>query len=282
MAGKPLAPSYLRDMLANEFYVGRIRWNDLSVQGQHPALVSPELFAAVQVVLKNRQRVLSRRPIKPGFVLTHVGRCATCLGPVSVDRHNGFGYYRCGRRTYRKASCTARRYTPARAAHSAMEMVCDLILLNANSRGIVLAALRKEGEWQAQLERHRFEQLVKRGQSLMLAESRLTDAFLGGEVSRDVYTNKNRALREERAAVAVALTRIQQTALKKERGRDPKLNSCTSVGDVYRATSDEQRALLLETVFDAVLLDHTGIIGYTLKAAFLPRDLQQQTSPRAA
>lgn len=116
----------------------------------------------------------------------------------------------------------------------------------------------------------------------MAAEGLLTDAFLAGDVSRDVYTEKNRVLREERAGIVVELTRLQQTPPADKLDRDQKINRCDSLGDAYRAISTEDRAVLLEAAFAAVFLNHTGIVGYQLRPEFLRLDGLQATRTLAA
>lgn len=43
-------------MLTNIFYAGRLRWGEIEVSGNHPALVSEKLFDTVQSVLAKRYR----------------------------------------------------------------------------------------------------------------------------------------------------------------------------------------------------------------------------------
>jgi site-specific DNA recombinase len=216
--GKPFAPSCLHHILSNEFYTGRIRWNDLDLQGQHPPLVNPELFARVQVVIEERrQLLLDRRPPVPGFVLTQVGRCATCLGGLSADRQERSTYYRCSRRTYRKSACAARQYCRAKSAHEGIEALCDSMPLNEVTRGALIDAVIQSASQRSQIVGYQRRQLEERRDALILTESRLTDAFLAGDVSPDVYSHKNRLLRDDRAFAAAEVRRLQQASVRDER-----------------------------------------------------------------
>ena len=78
-SGRPVAASYLRRLLANPFYAGRIRWGGLDVAGAHPPLVSSELFEKVQAVIDHNIAIPAPRapswdfPSEASPSVPHVG-----------------------------------------------------------------------------------------------------------------------------------------------------------------------------------------------------------------
>lgn len=121
--GTPLSMAHLRRMLSNPFYAGRIVWKDLDVVGQHPALISKELFERVQAVITQRFRQPGRRGSVQGFPLRGLAQCATCHGRMTAERHGRFGYYRCCRQQYQRARCSA-RYCNADRIHADLDRIC--------------------------------------------------------------------------------------------------------------------------------------------------------------
>ena len=54
--GKPFSKSSLWKILTNPFYCGLIRYRGKLLPGQHPALISEELFGQVQEALRQRRK----------------------------------------------------------------------------------------------------------------------------------------------------------------------------------------------------------------------------------
>jgi site-specific DNA recombinase len=125
----PMAPSHLTRLLSNPFYLGRLRWKDLQVPGQHLPLVSVDVFERVQAVRRQRHRQIGILEGLPGYPLRGVGVCASCGGRMTVDRRPRWNYYRCSRQAYRREVCSA-RFCPTDRAHGDLERICRSLLVN--------------------------------------------------------------------------------------------------------------------------------------------------------
>src|SRR5712692_337428 len=68
-SGGPIPKSHLYRMLTNRFYIGRVRWKDLDVQGLHPVLVPLTLFEKVKTVIQKRYRDPGPKGKVKGFPL---------------------------------------------------------------------------------------------------------------------------------------------------------------------------------------------------------------------
>lgn len=86
-SGKPVATSYLHDLLTNPFYAGLVRWKDLEVPGAHQPLVSLPAFERVQAVIQDRFRNPGVKGSIDGFPLRGLAICAECRGRMTVERH---------------------------------------------------------------------------------------------------------------------------------------------------------------------------------------------------
>jgi hypothetical protein len=82
-------------MLRNVIYAGWVKSGDLLVRGVHPAIVSQELFDAVQEVLTGRSKTAqTRQVLNPEFPLRQIIRCAKCRkGLTAGVAKKKFRYY---------------------------------------------------------------------------------------------------------------------------------------------------------------------------------------------
>ncbi|MGH9660727.1 MAG: recombinase family protein, partial [Bryobacteraceae bacterium] len=146
--GQPLATRYLHDLLCNPFYVGRVRWKELDVAGEHPALVSDELFSQVRDVMRRRFRDPGAKGSANGFPLRGLAICASCRGHMtagwqrSTSTRRRWGYYRCSRRIYNRALCAASRGCPARLAHASIEESLGRLSLSTRMVEAILASVQ--------------------------------------------------------------------------------------------------------------------------------------------
>ena len=102
--GRPIAQGQLNTLLRSPFYKARLvnlGWK-IDVQGQWPALVSPELWNRAQVARLKRGRPeleCKRRKTRPDFPLRRFVSCAHCGSPStgswSRGRSRYYGYYHC-------------------------------------------------------------------------------------------------------------------------------------------------------------------------------------------
>jgi hypothetical protein len=83
-------PQTVAQMLSNEVYTGVAYNGPQRVEGAHPAIIDPALFARI-----NQHK--GARPAKPegGYLLTGLVRCASCGYVMAHSSTNGRPYYRC-------------------------------------------------------------------------------------------------------------------------------------------------------------------------------------------
>lgn len=100
--GRALRIQEFRDLLVNPFYVGRIRSvkYGFEVEGEHPELVEPALFARVGDRLAGRGAQAPQVRERDEFPLRGFIRCEACGKPLTADLARGrhgklYGYYRC-------------------------------------------------------------------------------------------------------------------------------------------------------------------------------------------
>ncbi len=132
----------LHYLLTNEAYTGTSVWGKTSkgdkdpepvrVEGAWPALVSRELFDAVQEAMRDRAPKV-RRPARVGsrFLLSGLLKCGVCGRPYSGQgaKSGQFAYYVCGT-LFREGAgtCTARYLNAPRVEDFVVEKIRERIL----------------------------------------------------------------------------------------------------------------------------------------------------------
>jgi len=99
VAGSPFDANGLRHLLGNVLYAGQIRAGDEVVDGEQPAIVPPETWEAVQVLL-HAGRVERRHERQPtGALLQGLMRCGRCGGAMvahyAVKKSRRYASYVC-------------------------------------------------------------------------------------------------------------------------------------------------------------------------------------------
>jgi DNA invertase Pin-like site-specific DNA recombinase len=135
--GGPFLPQFLYRLFTNPYYAGILRdsWSGEEYQGKHVAMVTPEEFALVQIVLARRNRSLPHRKERAEFPLRGVVRCAECqyyfTAAFSRSRTRRYPYYTC-----HGASCPKRSKSyPAKDIHNEFDALLDRV---APQPGVVL------------------------------------------------------------------------------------------------------------------------------------------------
>ena len=140
--GKRWYKGGLHYLLTNEAYTGTAVWGRTSkgekaqdpvrVEGAWPALVSREMFDAVQEAMRNRAPKV-QRPTRVGsrFLLSGLLKCGVCGRPYSGQgaKSGQFAYYICGT-LFREGAgtCTARYLNAPRVEDFVVEKIRDRIL----------------------------------------------------------------------------------------------------------------------------------------------------------
>ena len=98
--GKPRSNSSIYNLLTNELYVGIMRWKGEPFEGSYQSLISKQLFAKVQEVLKERGKPRKTKQ-KHDFLFCGLFRCSCgAMFTAQYAKGNGgiYRYYRCTRK----------------------------------------------------------------------------------------------------------------------------------------------------------------------------------------
>lgn len=88
----------IRNVLKNQVYIGKVKFNDMVYQGNHPPIISDELYKKVQEIFHSSRRDMDtfmRSPFKATTLLSSLIYCGKC----GAKFHGEHGNYACYSRT---------------------------------------------------------------------------------------------------------------------------------------------------------------------------------------
>ena len=117
--GKPFCDTSISRILSNTFYVGKVRHNGESYDGQHEPIVTPELFERVQRKLRSKTGKRSRPQERHLFTLDGLVRCGDCgahMTPYFTYNHQKklYAYYTCTNRNHKGKEACSMANVPAK------------------------------------------------------------------------------------------------------------------------------------------------------------------------
>ncbi|PIR82299.1 hypothetical protein COU20_03140, partial [Candidatus Kaiserbacteria bacterium CG10_big_fil_rev_8_21_14_0_10_59_10] len=191
----------MKKLLTNRAYLGFIKHGDEWFDGNFEPIVSPQLFEAVQVVLKDKERPRKRK-IKHDFPFVGIFRCSECGSMISAqwttNRHGTkYRYYRCSKKRGRCSQSYVREEDLAGQLQARLQTIslCDRY---------TDWMLEQVKEWEreevstSQSEMHHLSQSVKANEKRM---DKLVSTYLDGDIPKEIYLKNKDTLMRSLAAL---------------------------------------------------------------------------------
>jgi site-specific DNA recombinase len=231
--GIPFTRGPLAHLLRSRCYLGEVVYRGRAYQGEHPAIVAPELFAAVQERLAQQHH---------GFVRARAGSQALLLGRMFDDRGNRMSPTHPNKQGVRYryyVSCALAQGTPE-AAGSVKRVAA------AQVEQLVVRALR---ERRPDLDGRQDRQLIEQCAEHVVIGSDMIAITLRGGASGSEHEQRDSADAEASAETAVAksVLRVPWSPIHSKRRREVIPPAQAKVPD-HRPIRAETRATLVRAI----------------------------------
>lgn len=205
-SGKKVSLKRLSVILNDPFYMGiiEIKRNGQLFEGAHEPLISKALFDQVQAVLAGRTNA---RGYKHSFLFRRMIKCVHCGYSLIGERQKGHIYYRC-----QTATCPTTCLREEAIDECVRDTLVQALLSERDYRDLRKLARAYEAEWETKRKELRAS-LALRLSNVTGRLSRLTDAFIDGEIERPVFDDKQRSLMLERKEVQEQMATLDQKEL---------------------------------------------------------------------
>lgn len=240
-SGGALTVAALSDILNNPFYAGviRIKASGERFKGIHEPLVSWRLFERVQAVLKGK---LVPKLVAHDFTYRRVLSCGLCGRGLTGERQKGRVYYRCHQRT-----------CPTTGVR---EDVVELEVRQILSRITLTEAEALEAR--AYLQKRLAERAADKATELAAAQlaldnaksrlNRLTDAFVDGALSKEVFDERRAGLLGDMATLEDRLTHFDAHTAEIATRANQTFELLENLILGYESALPSERRRILETV----------------------------------
>ena len=277
--GNYLGTKLIGDILKNPIYTGKIVWNAhhydktkktakgykyvknppdriITAQGRHQALISDEAFAKAQQ-LRAEKRIALRKARPGDYLLSGLLFCGNCnhkfVGATSISNHRTGAskkWYRCSSRTRSYTTCR-NKSAKAEELEPQLEQLLDILLRNDKLRSrwpnmtcpaISLPEDQKEAKKAVQ--QSLSDNFAKQG--------KLTDAYVEGLMSKEVFEAKNKDLMKEGEELKRMAALCQLREIDREKSADylTQVHNFISVGEpVKEVPNPAERKRLANVLF---------------------------------
>jgi site-specific DNA recombinase len=244
--GKRLVRTHIRKLLTHKFYIGMLPWVGKVYPGAHEAIITPEVFQAVQDKLddKNVPKYFKHNSLLKGQV-----KCKKCGRSITWEEHKGTVYGRCkacGDKYSKLPQVEAKLLGGFRDLLAPSEEVADWVRQyirerHENDMETYFASMRKL--------KQRHEDLARR---INLAYDDRSD----GRITTEFYDSKVAQWTSEQEDILGLLDKYDKTyAAKLEHDLDI-LELSQRAREIYDIKKDvEQRRALLHEIYSNLTLD---------------------------
>lgn len=205
----PLRPQTLSGVFRNKFYAGTVisRKYALEVQGQHPPMITEELFYRVQAILDGRNRnagpnVAKRSLDSPDFPMRRLIKCSRCgqpfTGSWAKGKNKRYAYYFCVER------CGPQSNVKAGDIDTAREKLLKKLSLKSETVQLVQAYIRRTYYLRTSSLKQKRDQGDIELKKIYETRQALIEKNLNGTYSDDIFKEQNKVLDEKIKAVHAA------------------------------------------------------------------------------
>ena len=245
-------------MLRNRYYLGVVTWRGVEYPGKHPALVTPEAFAAVQAVLATH-RLSGERSFKHRQYLTGSVYCARCGSRLQFSLTTGrrgerYDYVTCAGRHYGRTTCDL-PWLPLEQVEAAViaqwQQETFPVALTAQLREHLTDELRSASSAAAQEQRRLSERVAR----IRRERYKWAEKAMEGTVPADIAREKQQALGEQLLAAESALARLSSAHDSHETTLHAVLDLVEHCGRAYALSDEAGRRDYNQAWFEAIYLD---------------------------
>lgn len=264
--GRYYSPESIKDLLKKRFYIGRLEWKGKEYRGKHDPIVSPELFYAVQEVLKRRS-VDTGEKGRLEFLLRGVAYCQVCNKKLTEENHPRGNYYRCMPDSLNSDKCDE-RYIPVNILDAQLEAFYERIQPPKELLELLKLEMRQIAERRKQIAQTEIKTLTRKINELENKEMKLLDEKLGGKTSNEIYEKMQRQYSEKRKEAEARLSQLEVDY------EDPLdfLDKCIVIGSMLSYLHErfdfKHKKYLVKAIFEKIYVRDRMITDVKLNPPF--------------
>lgn len=247
--GSKLSKSRLEDILRDPFYMGYMRWKDITyTNGLHKPLVSKELFEKVQFMLTRGKSPHYKRHT---FQFSKMMECGECGGSISGEIQKGTIYYSCKH----NRPCKQKGMTKETDLDTSLMGVFRFFEnITEKEADIIRDRIKADHTLEAEYKESTLKALDLRYNSLQRQLDILYNDRLSEKITQERWENKQKEINDEQAKIQNQITKLKNEETKYFELYINILDLARRAREIYEKRSPEERRLLLSHIFSNLIL----------------------------
>jgi DNA invertase Pin-like site-specific DNA recombinase len=247
--GSKLSKSRLEDILRDPFYMGSIRWNDITyTNGLHKPLISKELFEKVQFMLTRGKSPHYKRHT---FQFSKMMECGECGGSISGEIQKGIIYYSCKH----NRPCSQKGMSKETDLDTSLMGVFSFFEnITEKEADVIRDRIKADHKLEAEYKENTLKSLDLRYNALQRQLDILYNDRLSEKISQERWEGKQKEINEEQARIQNQITKLKSEETKYFELYINILDLARRAREIYERRSPEERRLLLSHIFSNLIL----------------------------
>lgn len=200
--GKKIYKGSIARILSAEFYTGTMVRNGIRYAGNHVPFISKEVFDEARLIAEGKTQARSQHLFFPmrGFLT-----CASCGCALTASLKKGHHYYYC---TNGKKICNEHKtYLREETLYPIVAQILTNLAFSQRKIELTYKATKERRDLPNSYNIEVLEKLKKDLVNISTKESKLLDAFLDNNITKEVYDLKVIQLQNERVSVKVEISK---------------------------------------------------------------------------
>ena len=256
--------SHIARILSNPFYMGIMFRNGKYYNGNHQPLISKEVFDKAQYVSENRLRPKAKRLFFPlrGFL-----KCENCGCMLTASLKKGHQYYYC---TNGKKMCNEHKgYIRAEDLNVLASEVFKKLHFSERKIELMYKASKEKLDLNEDYSKNILDTLQLSLESLKTRETKLLDAFLAEQISKELYDQKVLEIQNDRVVIQKQIENAEKLqpvfTLEPTKKVFQQGNTCSKE---FLDGDDTKKRKILESLLWNLSIKDKNIVSYQFKSPF--------------
>nr|WP_300141296.1 recombinase family protein [Propionicimonas sp.] len=255
---KPLAVSTIHRLLTNPYYKGDVIYRGTRYKGNHPALVSAEVWYQVQSVLTAHQCAVEATQVHGHYLkgTIHCGQCGSRLIVSNAKNRHGnvYCYFVCSGRHSKRTDCT-RQAMLIEDVEKLVEDYYTRVQITHAQQDALAGMLHHEFDRLMAAETEELERLTTNRDRLESEQDRLMQAHYADAIPLTVLKREQDRIVAELDQVTRRIDAHFGDYADARAHLDDALGLLANCADIYRRCDDTNRRLCNQAFFTKVFID---------------------------
>jgi len=264
--GKKISKGQIHKFINNKFYYGVMERDQRVYKGNHPPIISLELFTQAQNVLYER---LHPRPKKHFYSARGFIECAECGCAITADTKKGHQYYYC---TNGKGMCNQhKKYYRSEKIHEVISELFDKLKLPPH---LIVISGKAYVEMFQKSKTNKDEiiaTLQNEAKLLLDRENMLVDGYTSKIIRNDVYASKIKEIEARSVEIELQISALKNTQENNEATFEQIKKVLVDgyfASYVYKFASERVKRNYLEKRLSNISIKDGKIVAYQFKSPF--------------